>query len=53
METKFAMNFCNARTNEWRALSSYEPIMFMEKMMQTTYRINKFSHDNSRSKKKS
>jgi hypothetical protein len=37
METKFAMNFRNARTKEWRALFLDEPIMFMEKMMQVAY----------------
>jgi hypothetical protein len=40
MGTKFAMNFPNARTKKWKALSSYEQIMFMEKMMKTTYRKN-------------
>jgi hypothetical protein len=47
MEKKITMSFRNARTKEWRALSSYEPIMFMEKMMRATYRKNK-NHDNSK-----
>jgi hypothetical protein len=38
MGTQFAMNFHNARTEKWRALSLDEQIMFMEKMMQTTYK---------------
>lgn len=38
---EYGNKICNARTKEWRALSSYEPIMFMEKMMQIAYIKNK------------
>jgi hypothetical protein len=47
METKLVMNFHNATTKKWRAFSSNEKNMFMEKMMQTTYR-KKINHDNSK-----
>jgi hypothetical protein len=37
MGKKIAMNFPNAKTEEWRVLSLDEQIMFMEKMLQTSY----------------
>ncbi len=37
MGKKIAMNFPNAKTEEWRVLSLDEQIMFMEKMLHKKY----------------